>query len=118
PTASGLVPPPAPGSAAPPGDALVPPAPASSISRRAGNRSRISSARSGWARAYSAGSGRSPRRWRARKSSASSSTGLRRASGSVTVAVLRLVGHAREDLLQSLQGSHVAVAGHRLRDFQ
>src|SRR5262249_24806456 len=49
----------------------------SSIIRRAGNSSRMSSARSGCLSAYSESVGFSPRRLRAMKSSANSSTGLR-----------------------------------------
>src|SRR5262249_53473343 len=51
--------------------------PRSSIINSAGNRSRISSARSGWRSRYSRRVGFSPRRWRSRNSSARTSTGLR-----------------------------------------
>src|SRR5205814_2734929 len=87
---------------------------------------RISSAHWGYRWRYSAMAGRSPRRWRARNSSASRSTGLWSEVASRVAMRHPRVGRpagtgsgveearqAGQDLLQPLQGADVAVAGRR-----
>src|SRR5687767_12942980 len=90
----------------------------------AGNTSRISAARSGWRSAYSAIDGRSPRRHRATKSSASERTTSDRkpvgigGSSTWANAVRSQVVEPRsagEQLPKSLQGPEVAAPGPGLR---
>src|SRR4051812_19474890 len=92
--------------------------PRSSIIRRAGNRSRISSASSGWRSRYSRRVGVSPRRLRSRNSSARASTGLRwsleAVIGGLLLELFLQARDGREDLLEPFQGPDVAVAGGRL----
>src|SRR5215831_4158470 len=80
----------------------------------ASKTSRISSAKSGCRSQYSLMVGFSPRLWRARNSSARSSTGLRASVGDDMELVPILVkepGGGLEYVAQPLQGTDMAIAG-------
>src|SRR5262245_27015542 len=90
---------------------------ACSISTREGNSSRMSSASSGCCWMYSASGGRSPRRQRCTKSSASwSSSAARCESGEAMSNPFQPAGHSGKGVLEAFEGTNVTLGGGPLLD--